>query len=99
MFLLGWGLVLGQHSTGGKPTLLGISKRGNAYLRTQLINGARAAFRHCKNKTDQVSIWAKQLKERSNYNNATVALTNKMARMAWAMLHHQEDYKYKSVIN
>lgn len=93
------GLVPGQHSTGGKPTLLGISKRGNTYLRTQLINGARAALRHCENKTDQVSIWARQLKERSNYNNATVALANKMARMAWAMLHYQEDYKFKNTIN
>jgi len=93
------GLVPKQHSTGGKPTLLGISQRGNTYLRTQLINGARAALRHCENKTDQVSVWARQLKERSNYNNATVALANKMARMAWAMLHHQEDYKFKAVKN
>ncbi len=93
------GLVPKQHSTGGKPVLLGISKRGNTYLRTQLINGARAALRHCENKTDQVSLWARKLKERSNYNNATVALANKMARMAWAMLHHQEDYKFKATIN
>lgn len=91
------GLVPKQHSTGGKPALLGISKRGNTYLRTQLINGARAALRHCENKTDQVSLWARKLKERSNYNNATVALANKMARMAWAMLHHQEDYRLKVV--
>lgn len=89
------GLVPGQNTTGGKPTLLGISKRGNTYLRTQLINGARSALRHCENKTDQVSIWARKLKERSNYNTATVALANKMARMAWAMLHHQEDYRLK----
>lgn len=54
---------------------------------------------HCENKTDQVSIWARQLKERSNYNNATVALANKMARMAWAMLHYQEDYKFNSTTN
>ena len=93
------GLVPGQHSTGKKPTLLGISKRGNTYLRTQLINGARSALRHCDNKTDQVSVWAKKLKERSNYNNATVALANKMARMAWAMLHYQEDYKFKATIS
>ena len=88
------GLVPNQHSTGGKHVLLDISKRGNTYLRTQLINGARSALRHRENKTDQVSIWARKLKERSNYNNETVALANKMARMAWEMLHHQEDYKY-----
>jgi len=89
------GLVPSQHSTGGKATLLGISKRGNSYLRTQLINGARAALRHCENKTDKVSLWAQQLKARSNFNTATVALANKMARMAWAMLHYQEDYRLK----
>jgi len=50
-----------------------------------LINGARAALINCENKTNQVSIWARQLKERSNYNNATVALANLMARMAWAI--------------
>jgi len=43
-------------------------------------------------------MWAKKLKERSNYNNVTVALANKMARMAWAMLHYQEDYKFKATI-
>jgi hypothetical protein len=46
-----------------------------------------------------MSLWAKQLKERSNYNNSIVALANKMARMAWSMLHHQEDYNYKNTIN
>jgi len=93
------GLVPRQHSTGGKANLMGISKRGNTYLRTQLINGARSALRHCDNKTDSVSLWAISLKERSNFNNATVALANKMARMAWAMLHHQENYRYKKVTN
>jgi len=93
------GLVPGQHSTGGKPILLGISKGGNVYLKTQVINGARVALRHCENKTDQVSVWVRQLKERSSYNNATVALADKMAPMAWAILHHQEDDKFKSVQN
>ncbi len=52
------GLVPGQHSTGGKPTLLGISKRGNVYLRTLFIHGARAVLRHSANKTDRFSLWA-----------------------------------------
>lgn len=91
------GLVPKQHSTGGKSNLLGISKRGNTYLRTQLINGARSILKHCENKTDKVSVWAQQLKKRSNYNTGTVALANKMARMAWAMLHYQENYKTKEV--
>ena len=50
------GLVPGQHSTGGKPTLLGISKRGNAYLRTLFIHGARAVLRHSEGKTDRLSL-------------------------------------------
>lgn len=79
LHLSAWlGLVPGQHSTGGKPTLLGISKRGNSYLRTQFINDAKAALIHCKNRTDQGSVWVRQLKEHCNYNNATVTLANKM---------------------
>lgn len=87
------GLVPKQHSTGDKPRLLGISKRGNAYLRTQLINGARSALKHAKNKEDRLSVWAVNLEERAGFNKACVALANKMARIAWAMISKQEDYK------
>jgi transposase len=98
--LAAWlGLVPRQHSTGDNPRLFGISKRGNTYLRTQLINGARAALNQVENKSDKVSVWAKQLKGRSSFNNACVALANKMARMAWAMLHHQQDYQLKTLAN
>ena len=76
------GLVPGQHSTGGKPTLLGISKRGNAYLRTLFIHGARAVLRHSATKTDRFSVWAQALLERRGHNRACVAVANKMARMA-----------------
>jgi hypothetical protein len=64
-----------------------------------VIYGAGAAWIHCENKTDQVSIWVRQLKERNNYNDTTVALADKMAHMAWVMLHHQEYYKFKCVQN
>ena len=67
------GLVPGQHSTGGKSTLLGISKRGNAYLRTLFIHGARAVLRHSANKTDRFSLWAQALLERRGNNKACVA--------------------------
>jgi transposase len=91
--LAAWlGVVPKQHSTGDNPRLLGMSKRGNTYLRTQIINGARSALRHVGNKNDKVSQWCQQCLERMNFNKACVALANKMARMAWAMLHYEQDY-------
>jgi transposase len=80
------GLVPRQHSSGGKPLLLGISKRGNAYLRTLLIHGARAAMRTAQRHQDAASCWARAVKERRGLNKATVALANKMARQLWAQL-------------
>ncbi|OSM01803.1 IS110 family transposase [Magnetofaba australis] len=86
------GLVPNQHSTGGKAWLTGISKRGNGYLRTLLIHGARAALRVCENKPDRRSQWAVSVSERRGANKAVVALANRMARSAWAMLVKQEAY-------
>ncbi|WP_085441881.1 IS110 family transposase [Magnetofaba australis] len=86
------GLVPNQHSTGGKAWLTGISKRGNGYLRTLLIHGARAALRVCENKLDRRSQWAVSVSERRGANRAVVALANRMARSAWAMLVKQEAY-------
>jgi transposase len=87
------GLVPGQHSTGGKSTLLGISKRGNAYLRTLFIHGARAVLRHSANKTDRFSLWAQALLERRGHNKACVAVANKIARMAWVIMAKGESYR------
>lgn len=87
------GIVPKQNSTGDKANLLGISKRGNAYIRTQLINGARAAINHVDGKDDRVSQWASKLKASLPYNKAVVALANKMARMIWAMLNSGQDYQ------
>ena len=93
-YYLAWvGLVPGQHSTGGKAHLLGISKRGNAYLRTQFIHGARAVLRHSAGKTDRFSLWAQALKERRGHNKACVAVANKMARMAWVIMARGERYR------
>lgn len=80
------GLVPRQHSTGGKPILLGISKRGDAYLRTLLIHGARAVMRTADRHEDALSQWARTLKARRGVHKATVALANKMARQLWAQL-------------
>jgi len=87
------GLVPSQHSSGGKQRLGGISKRGDTYLRTLLIHGARAALNVCGNKEDARSKWAHGLATRRNRNIATVALANKNARIAWAVLSKEEDYR------
>lgn len=80
------GLVPRQHSTGGKPRLLGISKRGNTYLRTLLIHGARAALPHLAARSDVLGCWLRALLARVHQNVAVVALANKLARIAWAVL-------------
>ncbi len=86
------GLVPGQHSSGGKERLLGISKRGDVYLRTLLIHGARSVIRSVKDKTDRLSVWGNEVVARRGKNVAAVALANKNARMLWAMLTRGEDY-------
>lgn len=86
------GLVPGQHSSGGKDKLLGISKRGDAYLRTLLIHGARAVVKVAKDKTDPLSQWIQALCARRNKNVATVALANKTMRLAWALISSGTDY-------
>jgi len=92
--LAAWlGLVPRQHSSGGKPTLLGISKRGDRYLRTLLIHGARAVIYRVKDASSRRALWLKQLIERRGINRATVALANKMARIAWALLARGEVYR------
>lgn len=87
------GLVPKQHSTGGKNNLLGISKRGNTYLRTLFIHGARSVLRHCLNKTDKFSLWAKALEERRGFNKACVAIANKLARISWVIMAREEEFK------
>jgi transposase len=81
------GLTPRQHSSGGKERLSGISKRGDAYLRTLLIHGARAALRTAKKKTDPRSRGVIRVSERRHRNIAAVALANKNARIAWAVLN------------
>jgi len=87
------GLVPRQSSSGGKERLLGISKRGDSYLRTLLIHGARSVVRHAKNKDDKRSLWIKNLVERRGTNRAAVAVANKNARIIWSLLAKGENYK------
>ena len=86
------GLVPKQHSSGGKERLLGISKGGDTYIRTLLIHGARAVLRWTDKKTDLRSMWLKKLMIRRGNNKAAVALANKIARTAWAMVHENTEY-------
>ncbi|MER2265582.1 IS110 family RNA-guided transposase [Methylobacterium oxalidis] len=80
------GLVPRQHTTGGRPKLLGISKRGNAYLRGLFIHGARAALASLSKAEDATGRWLRGLMARAHYNVVVVALAAKLARVAWATL-------------
>lgn len=91
------GLVPRQHSSGDKPVLLGISKRGNRYLRGLLIHGARSVIKHAHKKEDKLSRWATDLVQRRGKNKATVALANKMARIGWAVLTRGQIYETKMI--
>ena len=92
--LAAWlGLVPRQHSTGGKPMLLGISKRGDAYLRTLLIHGARSVVRVAESQVGEAQGWLTQLIGRRHKNVVAVALANKNARTVWALLTKGEDYE------
>lgn len=91
------GLTPRQHSSGGKERLLGISKRGDSYLRTLLIHGGRAVLRLAGQKDDPRSRWLHSLSERRHSNIAVVALANKNARIAWALL--TKDIHYQPMRN
>jgi transposase len=86
------GLVPRQSSSGGKPTLLGMSKRGDTYLRTLLIHGARSAILAARNRVDNTNGWLTNLLNRRHPNIAAVALANKNARTVWAMLAHDREF-------
>ncbi len=91
------GLVPRQASSGGKERFLGISKRGDAYLRSLLIHGARAVIRHVRRRLAAGqpggNPWVEQLLERCHPNEAAVALANKLARTAWAVVAHQRAWQ------
>lgn len=87
------GLTPHEHSSGGKQQLFGISKRGDRYLRTLLIHGARSALRCAEGKQDRLLLWALKLKATKGFNVAAVALANKLARVAWAILAHGRHYE------
>ena len=87
------GLVPRQNSSGGKTTLLGISKRGDNYFRCLLIHGGRAVVKTAKNKTDKRSLWIAEKEKTRGKNKAAVAVANKNARIIWKMLMTGEEYR------
>ena len=92
--LAAWiGLVPRQYTTGGKPRLGTIGKRGNQYLRRQLIHGARSVLIRISARSDRRAKWAQELLVRAGHNKTLVAIANKTARMAWALLRSRESYK------
>lgn len=92
--LAAWlGLVPKQHSTGGKTNLQGISKRGDVYLRTLLIHGGRAIIRCAGQKTPTANSWLDRILARRHKNVVTVALANRNARIVWALLAHDREFR------
>ena len=87
------GLTPKQHSSGGKNRLPGISKRGDVYLRSLLVHGARSVVWSAKKKDDRLSQWVTQVATRRHPNVAAVALANKTVRIAWVMLRDGVDYQ------
>jgi transposase len=92
-FAANLGLVPKEHSSGGRQSLGGITKRGNRYLRRLLVQGAWSVIRNVDSSDDRMSRWAKQLIERRGKHRAVVAVANKMARILWSMLYHQTEFR------
>ena len=91
--LAAWiGLVPRQYTTGGKPKLGGIGKRANHYLRRQIVHGARSVMSQVERRSDPQAEWMKGVAARRGFNRAVIAVANKMARAAWAMLVRKETY-------
>lgn len=89
------GVVPRQYSTGGKQKLFGISKRGNIYLRRMLIHGARAVLFRVKYDTAGLGQWVRRLSQRAPHNKVVVAIANKLARIAWAVLSSGRNYRHQ----
>ena len=91
------GLTPRQHSSGGKNSLGGITKRGDNYLRSLLIQGAKSAVMTAHKRSDPISLWVTALRERSGWQKAAVALANKNARILWAVMTKGEAFDARHV--
>jgi transposase len=90
-------LTPSQYSSGGKARLGGITKAGDAYVRTLLVSGARAVMANLRDKQDRLSRWIRALVERRGYWRAAVAIAAKNARMAWAVLKYGDAFQREPV--
>lgn len=86
------GLVPKEHSSGGKQRLMGISKRGDRYIRSLLIHGGRTVVKNAAKKTNYMNEWVRRIHKERGYNKAAVAVANKNARHIWAMLAYGDKY-------
>ncbi len=93
------GLTPQQYASGTSSRMGGITKRGDRYLRKQLVHGARTVICHAKDKTDALSLWANQLVARRGFNKAAVAMAHKLARLIWILLQRQENYCPQPVVS
>lgn len=87
------GVVPRQHSTGGREVLLGITKKGDRYVRATVVHGARSVVQHAKGKEDRLSRWINRLVAERGHNKAVVALANKLVRIAWVIVARGEQYQ------
>jgi transposase len=92
------GLTPREHSSGAQQRQLGITKRGDVYLRKLLVHGARSALRATPKRSDRKSLWVERLRSRSHENVAAVALAAKNARVLWALLAHDQPYEIKAAV-
>jgi len=92
------GMTPREYTTGGRQKLLGISKRGNSYLRRLFVQGARAVMQRRHRQTNSLGHWLDQLTGRTHQNVAIVALANKLLRVAWAVLHNNEPYRSRELV-
>ena len=91
------GLVPSQNSSGGRPSLGGITKRGDNYLRSLLIQGAKSAVMTAHKRSDPISQWTAALRDRAGWQKAAVALANKNARILWAVMTKDEAFDARHV--
>ena len=96
-FAVWMGLTPQQYASGTKSYIGKITKRGNRYLRKQLVHGARSVMNRAKHKDNKLSAWIMDIKERRGTHKACVALAHKLARIIWAVLTKQENYKHQTI--
>jgi transposase len=98
-FAVWMGLTPKQTASGDNSRMGGITKRGDRYLRKQLVHGSRAILPRCKDKDDALKVWGQQILLRKGYNKASVAMAHRLARLIWTLLQKQQHYQPQPAIN